>query len=474
MAEKSVNVRDLVLDILLQVTRDGVFIQEALGNVLDKYRYLPRRDRAFMTRLSMGTIERMPELDYILNQYSRTPVRKMKPVIRCILRMGVYQLRYMDQVPDSAACNEAVKLAVRHGLKGLKGFVNGVMRNIARNKDPISWPDREKDPDQFFSVRYSMPVPLVQRFRRQFGDAQCEAILQAYLVPRPLTVCANTEKTTVTELAEILKKEGVQTVSLKDVLEGKTLQSELPGNPLEMEKEKSVPAGNPERLHAFYALPALQVTGVDTPERLPSFQKGLFYIQDPSSMLPVAMASPKKGMEVLDVCAAPGGKSIQASHAMQGTGHILSRDLIGKKTDRIRENLEREQISNVTVQEWDARIPDPSLLEKEDLVLADLPCSGLGVIAGKPDIKYHVTEEKIRELAALQREILGTVCAYVRPGGRLVYSTCTLTTEENQENTAAFLREHPEFSLKEEREQLPETWCDGFYVAVMEKQAERS
>ena len=169
----NVNTRNLVVDILLAVTRDGEFSHIAIRDVLDKYRYLPKQDRAFITRLSQGTLERMIELDAIINQFSKTKVKKMKPVIAAILRSGVYQLKYMDSVPDSAACNEAVKLTVKRGFSGLKGFVNGVMRNIARNLDQIKLPDADKEPEKYLSVRYSVPEWIVARFIRQYGKEAC-------------------------------------------------------------------------------------------------------------------------------------------------------------------------------------------------------------------------------------------------------------------------------------------------------------
>ena len=205
----NVNTRNLVVDILLAVTRDGAFSHIAIRDVLDKYRYLPKQDRAFITRLSQGTIERMIELDAIINQFSKTKVKKMKPVIAAILRSGVYQLKYMDSVPDSAACNEAVKLTVKRGFGGLKGFVNGVMRTIARNMDQIRYPDAEKEPVRYLSVKYSVPEWLVQRFTEQYGAEACERSLAAYLMPHPTSGQGDTDRSAVEASIASLEQQGI-------------------------------------------------------------------------------------------------------------------------------------------------------------------------------------------------------------------------------------------------------------------------
>ncbi|MGI5931966.1 MAG: 16S rRNA (cytosine(967)-C(5))-methyltransferase RsmB [Eubacterium sp.] len=425
--------RELVLDILLLVTRDHVFSSAAIHSVLDKYRYLSKQERAFVTRVSEGTIERMIEMDYILNQFSRTPVNKMKPVIRCILRSGVYQLKYMDAVPAHAACSEAVNLAVRRGFRGLKGFVNGVMRNIARNMQQITWPNPEKDPVGALSVRYSMPEWLTKRFIRQYGPDRTEGILQAFLADRPTAVRAETARISAEELKQRLSSRGIRVT------------------------ETDGPA------YAF------AISGYDMLERIPEFQQGLFYVQDISSMEVAELGSPKPGDHVIDVCAAPGGKSLHCFSLMHGEGTVEARDLSPQKTERIQENFQRiwPENKNLTVKVWDASVPDPSAVGTADLVIADLPCSGLGVIGIKPDIKYHASEEGIRSLAELQRRILDTVWQYAKPGGTVIYSTCTMTPEENEQTVAAFLAGHPEMRLETERQILPEQGRSGFYLAKL-------
>lgn len=424
-----VNTRNLVVDILLSVTRDGEFSHIAIRNVLDKYRYLPRQERAFITRLSQGTLERMVELDYIINQFSKTKINKMKPAIRAILRSGVYQLKYMDSVPDSAACNEAVKLAVRRGFSGLKGFVNGVMRSIARNQDHIIWPDVEKEPAAALSVRYSMPEWLTERFLKQFGKERCVHILEAFLEERPTSVRVDTNRISIEQIRTSLEKQGICV----------TENGKLPY--------------------------ALGISGYETLDEIPEFEEGLLYAQDIASMMAVEQADPKEGDFVLDVCAAPGGKSIHIAQKLNGTGSVEARDLTAYKVDMIEENIQRCKAANMSAKVWDALVFDVQMEEKADIVIADLPCSGLGVIGTKTDIKYNASEEKIRELSKLQRQILDTVWRYVKPGGTLMYSTCTVTSEENQDNAAYFAARHPEFELEFMQQLLPDEGWDGFFIA---------
>ncbi len=429
----NVNTRNLVVDILLAVTRDGEFSHIVIRDVLDKYRYLPKQDRAFITRLSQGTIERMIELDAIINQFSKTKVKKMKPVIAAILRSGVYQLKYMDSVPDSAACNEAVKLTVKRGFSGLKGFVNGVMRNIARNLDQVKEPDAKKEPVKYLSVHYSVPEWMVQRFMEQYGKEACEKILEAFLQPHPTSVQVDTDRISMEEITESLKKQGIT-----------------------VKKNEQV-----ER--------ALFLSVYEALDEIEEFENGLLYVQDTASMLAVELAAPKMGDQVIDVCAAPGGKSVYAARMIGETGHVEARDLTEYKVEMIEDNIDRCQLSNMTAKVWDAREFDPAAEGKADVVIADLPCSGLGVIGTKTDIKYNASEEKITELAKLQREILGVVCRYVKAGGTLLYSTCTMTKEENEENVHKFLAEHAEFELEHMRQCFPYEGCDGFFMAKMHR-----
>lgn len=441
----TVNMRELALGILLDIEKGGQYSHIALANVLDKYQYLDKKERAFLTRLTEGTLEQLIQIDYIIDQFSKVPVRKMKPVIRCIIQSAVYQIRSMDAIPDSAACNEAVRLAQKKGFRSLSGFVNGVLRSISRAKDQpgrIVWPDCEKEPAAYLSVRYSIPEWMIQMWMEEFsyepGSRQdfqkIEHMLQAFCQPAPVTICTNTLYCTPQELEQKLKAEGVT-----------------------VKKSKILPC-------------ALNISGYDHLSALKSFQEGLFYVQDISSMLAAQAACPKEHDFVIDVCAAPGGKSMHIAQLMHGTGRVLARDLIQRKIELIKENIARCRVPNVETQIWDARIPDESNIEKADIVIADLPCSGLGVMRGKKDIRYKMTPDKMKDLVQLQREILSVAVRYVRPGGRLIYSTCTIHRDENQGNAQWLAGEHTELQLMEDRQILPtDEGGDGFYIAVFVK-----
>ena len=429
------NSRELILDTLLLIDRDGEYSHIALKQVLDKYQYLDKKERAFITRVVNGTLERMIELDHIIHSFSKVKVNKMKPVIRMILRSGVYQIKYMDAVPDSAVCNESVKLAGKRGFTGLKGFVNGVLRNVSRNLARVEYPSREKDPEGYLSIRYSLPAWLAAQWISEYGLEKAEEIGEGFFAERPLCVRCNTSRISREELAERLRREGV-----------------------EVTPDEEVPC-------------ALWLQGYDHVAGLPEFQEGLFYVQDLSSMRAVLWADPKEGDQVLDVCAAPGGKAIHVAEMLRGTGMVEARDLTDYKVGLLEENIRRAGLANIQAVKWDATLPDPEKEEKMDIVLADLPCSGLGVLGKKPDLRYKMTPEKEEELARLQQKILSVVQAYVKPGGTLVYSTCTIHRVENEENTRWFLENHPKFRLRKERQLLPGAdRGDGFYIAVMEKE----
>ncbi len=435
---QQINTRNIVVDILLEVTREGTFSHIIIRDVLEKYRYLPRRDRAFIKRLSEGTIERMIEMNYILDQFSKTKVNKMKPVMRAIMQSAVYQLLYMDAVPDSAVCNEAVKLASRRGFSGLKGFVNGVLRAIARSKEQIRMPSMEKEPVKALSVRYSMPEWITQMFLQQYGQERTEGILAAFLQKEDTCIRVDVSRCDPETVIASLREQGIHVVQ----------DGRLPY--------------------------ALHISGYDTLEDIPEFVRGILMVQDVSSMMVTHLSGVKPHDFVLDVCAAPGGKSIHMAETLAGTGMVEARDLTEYKTDMIRENIERCGVSNMRAVCRDALVFDPGMENQADIVIADLPCSGLGVTGKKTDIKYHASPEKIGELAALQRQILAVVHRYVKPGGVLMYSTCTMTRQENQENTEWFLKEHPEFQMEIQKEFLPDEACDGFYIARWRRHPDQS
>lgn len=414
---KSVNVRELILGILLEVTERDVYSHLIIRNVLDKYQYLDKQERAFLTRVSEGTIENIILLDYIINQFSKVKVNKMKPVIRNILRMSVYQLKFMDGVPDSAVCNEAVKLATKKGFHNLKGFVNGVLRNITRNLDQITYPSEENEKAEYLSIMYSMPKWIVDKWLKEYEYTQVKNIVEGFFNKNNITIRCNQSKVSPEELKVLLEKDEIKVVASK------------------------------------YLNYAFEISGYNRINLIKAFQEGLFQVQDISSMLVIEAAQVKENDYVIDVCAAPGGKSLHAADKLNGTGFVEARDLTETKISLIEENIKRTGFQNIKVKQFDARVMDDTAKEKADVVIADLPCSGLGVLGKKTDIKYKMTPQKQDDLVKLQREILQVVKDYVKPGGTLIYSTCTINKEENIDNVKWFT-DNFEFELEDFTKQL--------------------
>lgn len=401
------NIRQLVLEMLLAVTKKegGEYSHKVIRDVQNKYNYLSTQEKAFMKRLFEGTLERMIELDYCIDCYSKVKVNKMKPVIRNIMRMGVYQILYMDSVPDSAACNESVKLAQAKGFATLKGFVNGVLRTIARNKDAIPYPDEKKDYRKYLSVTYSMPEWIVDLWIGQFGQEMTTAMLQGLLQERPVTIRMRTEDEKAVE----------------------ALRADL-------EKQ-----GGTLKKHPY--LPYAYVIGkTDDLTQLSGFEEGAFVIQDISSMLAVeALGLPKMDnqgtLKILDICAAPGGKSMLAADILNHAGidyMLEARDISEYKVELMQENFNRCHLNKAKAVAWDALEPDERWLGQADVVIADIPCSGLGVIGRKRDIKYKMTPQAVQDIVELQEKILKVAASYVKKGGKLLFSTCTVNKDENE------------------------------------------
>ena len=401
----AVNEREVVLDMLLSL-REGKLSHTILKDTLDSYLYLDKSSRGFITRLYEGTIEKRLYLDYIIDGYSKTPVKKMKPVIMLLLEISVYQLFFMDRVPDSAAINEAVKLTKKRGLTGLSGFVNGVLRNIARNKEKIALPDKNKDLIKYLEIKYSTPRTVVEYLIKDYGNEEAEAVLEAFEEKRPLT--ARATRGDRKELIKKLEGEGVKTGT--DTI-------------------------FPE---------SVRILELDNLGFLGSFEDGDFVIQDESSQFIGKIVGLPSGARVLDLCAAPGGKSLLFAE-MEEVDEIISCDISESKTELIEDNVRRIGVDKIRTKVNDASLYNPDFLDGFDLVICDLPCSGLGVMGRKRDIKYNVTEDKIRELAILQKKILENAVRYVKKGGRLIYSTCTMTKAENEENFT-FISEFKGFS----------------------------
>ncbi len=418
--------REVVLLALLSHEKNGTFSNVLVRRTLDDCAGKSAVEKAFIKRLLEGVIERKTELDARIEHFTGRSVTRLHPAVHQILRMGIYQIYYMDSVPDSAVCNEAVRLAKRHGPARLSGFVNGVLRNAARqaaaegDKDGAQAaethvPSGEKgcadplDRVQAQSIRHSMPQWLVQMWTDQLGAEETEKLLDALMEIRPVSMRIGARLTAGEreKLLEELRAAGVV------IEEGGWLAD------------------------------CRHLRKTSDLRRLPGFSRGLWTVQDESSMLSVEAAGLRGGETVLDVCAAPGGKSFFAADRLAAleletgrAGRVYSYDLTRRKTDLIREGAKRLHLDNIRVAERDARIFAGQDEGRADVVLCDLPCSGLGVMGKKRDIKYRVSLEGLASLQQLQREILRNAARYLKQGGVLIYSTCTINRAENEENAA--------------------------------------
>lgn len=441
------DIREIALETLLAFEREEQYSSRLIKDVLDKYNYLAPRDKGFIKRVTEGTLERRQELDYYLDHFSSHPVKKMKPLIRCLLRMSVYQLLFMDSVPDSAVCNEACKLAAKHGFGSLRGFVNGVLRNLCRNKHCLPLPDEEEEPLQYLAVKYSMPEWLVRRFLEEYGRKITKTMLEGLMEIHPVSLrfCSGTDPEERDEISRKIRERGAVLRESPYLSAGRFL-----------ERGENI-------------------------SELPGFQEGKWTVQDISSALAVELAGIRKTDFVMDVCGAPGGKSIFAA---EKADKVLSRDVSEEKTGLIRDNISRMGAENIEVQTWDAACFDESYEAKADVVLADVPCSGLGVMGKKRDIKYRITPESMESLYTLQREIVRVCSRYVKPGGTLLYSTCTVSLAENEEMVRfltgelgfvplPFEEELPPLLLEQKRETeaLREREGKDFKLTVEERRA---
>ena len=427
------NTREIAYKCLYMVLEEGSFLNEVMDGTLLKYDYLEESDRHFLMRIVKGTVEKLPEIDFYLNKISKTPVRKMKKEVRTILRMGIYQIHFMDSVKDHAAVNESVKLAGKHGYPGFKGFINGVLRNYIRQQDDLI-PDTDE-------IRYSMPQWIIDLFISDIGEDDTHRTLEAFSKLSHLTVRLNLKKGSKEEILNMLQSEGLTVTEV-----------DYPW---------------PENIHP----PVYRISGIDSLSSPKSFNEGYFYIQDLSSMLPVFLAGIKPGMKVLDVCAAPGGKSLIAAELTGDSGNVVSRDRDEKKAELIINNVKKAGYENVDVQVKDATITGEDDKGKYDVVICDLPCSGLGVIGRKSDMRYRVRPDDLKELQKLQRQIIDASAEYTKPGGILVYSTCTINKGENQDNRDYIINKYPYYKVEYDKQILPfEYESDGFYISLFRRE----
>lgn len=394
--------RETALNALIACRKSGAWSNGVLKELTRRDR-LDSRDAALATRLCYGVLQNRNRLDFYLRQLLTGKLKDLHPVVRDILHLGLYQIYELDKIPDSAAVNESVALAKKY-CKNPKAasLVNGVLRSAVRTrgqlKEPVSYADR-----------YSHPDELISLLKQNLPKGKLEATLIADNTAPQTVVQVNTLRISAAELVQRLAAEQVQ----------------------------AQPHG--------WMKDCLILSGTGSIENLPSFREGCFYVQDPASRLSVLCAGlPKEDIRVLDCCAAPGGKSFAASIAMEGRGSITSCDIHAHKTELIAGGAARLGLTNITPRQQDATVPVPQWEGTMDAVLADVPCSGLGIIRKKPDIRYKDLAQT-EQLPQLQLQILKTQASYVKPGGILMYSTCTLLRRENEDVVNAFLAQHPDF-----------------------------
>lgn len=427
--------RDIALDVLIAIETRGAYSNLALTGALRGAR-LDARDTGLATELVYGTVGRLNTLDYYLKPSLKTPLDRLEPWVRNLLRLTVYQLFYLERIPAFAAINEAVEIAKRRGAKA-SGFVNGVLRATLRKKAELRLPSKQKNWLRHVSLLHSHPEWLVAEWEQAFGREQTEAMCEANNRRPPLVLRVNAHRTTRDALLAELEEQGIAARASLVSPQGIVLEA------------------------------GLDVT------RLPAFRDGLCTVQDESSMLVAPALAPEPGMRVLDCCAAPGGKTTHLAELMRDEGELLAVDIHPHKIELIENIAGRLGLSVIRTEAGDIRdvVGEAGTFDR---ILLDAPCSGLGVIRRKPDLKWKKVPEDVTEIVEIQRDLLEIVSKALRPGGVLVYSTCTVTHEENLGVVRDFLARHPEFAPDPIRPHLPElvqeAVVDDAFVTLMPQQ----
>jgi len=413
----------VALATLKEIIENGAYKDVALRRILAQESHLNPTQRAFVTEVVSGVMRNLLLLDHTLQTFSKTPINRIKTQVLHILRLAVYQIKFMDKVQDYAAINEAVEMAKKSGFGGLSGFVNGILRNIARAEGLPETDD--------LSIKYSIQPWIVEHFTAELGEETTRELLENITAKPPkITICINTNKTTADRLTQILEAEGV-----------------------------SVTPANVDGM--------LTITKTANIAALPSFNQGLYHIMDEAAAHAIHAAKPPKNAKIIDVCAAPGGKSFLAAYLTGDGGQILACDIHDHKIKLLKEGANRLSIKNFTAELADARQHRKDLEETADLVIMDMPCSGLGTLRRKPDIKQTKQPEAIEELAKLSREIFEACWKYAKIGGKILFSTCTIAKAENADNVDWALANFP-LKLEVQEQILPQTMnTDGFFIAVM-------
>lgn len=431
------NVRKTVFFSLLSCAENGRYSNLEADTALSRS-ISDAKDKTFYTVLFYGTIEKQITLDHQIAKLTDSPVSKLQAKVLILLRMGLYQLLFMSSVPDHAAVGETVSLAKELVNKGAVGFINAVLRSAQRTlKDEngnvtLKMPDRTRDICGYLSIKYSYPRYLCKLWIKAYGEEKAESIMHSQNERRGLTLRVNTLKTTREALLNELLENGIQA-------EASTLTED-----------------------------GINVTSASVAE-LPHFGDGHFFIQDDASRMAVAALDPREGETVFDMCACPGGKSFAAAIAMNNRGSVYSFDIHENKLSLIESGAKRLGIEIIKTAQNDAAVQVPELIGKADRVICDVPCSGFGTISKKPDLRLK-DKESVAGLPELQYSILSTCSDYVKNGGVLLYSTCTLNPAENEDNVNLFLQSHPNFELREIKTNFPcDSLSDGFFFAVMFK-----
>ena len=402
------NPRLTALNILQDVTRSDAYASLALGKRLRESK-LNQRDRDLVSGLVYGTLEKRIALDYFLDKRLDRP--DVESVARDILRMGAYQILYLDRIPDSAAVDESVKLARMLDRGTFAGLINAVLRGLTRDKDAgtLPWPKQADDPALYLSITHSLPLWIVERLVGAYGFEEAEQIAAYTPNERLFSIRRTPDKLTALQFEAMMTEKGW--------------------------------TWHPARLEGAYYAAGIGDVGIDK-----EYLKGAYSVQSESSMLATLAVAPNRAWTVLDACAAPGGKTAYLAQLMAGTGRVYAWDVHDHRVDLIRSMVKRLHLDSIRPATRDATLLRDDVIQTMDAVLLDAPCSGLGVMLGKPDVKYRQSPEAVASLVDLQKTLLDTVCQYVKPGGVLVYSACTILPEENEAQARAFLERHPEFS----------------------------
>lgn len=409
--------RDIAFEIINKANKNGSYANLLLPKVLDR-NHLNPKDKALATQLAYGTLRNQGTLDWLINKYAKKD-KKINSRVMDILRLGAYQIYYLDRVPDSAAVNESVELSKKFFPRQMTDFVNAVLRNVSRNKKRVSFEALKKDFSLYLSVKYSHPLWMTNLFLERFGKTKSEAICKANNKIPQINLRVNTVRISVEAFEKLLKKK-------KYVFK----------------RSKLVPD-------------CFVINHVGAIDEIFGYKEGLFSVQDQSSALVGHIVDPKPGDSIIDVAAAPGGKTVHMAALMKNKGTIIAADSSGARLALLDSLRERLKIKIVIPLAVDARRLTWYVKRTVDKVLVDAPCSGLGTLARRPDERWRKSEDLIHKMSQLQLEILDSVVTLVKKGGILVYSVCTLTLEETEEICEAFLSYHPKFELQNITEHLP-------------------